>query len=359
MMQGTRFWIASLGLTVACASAQKRSTPAWHLTPEASALVHDEALEAQMYRALDAASKTGTDPPISKYNVRAATVVEHDGEAHVVVGGNTEYVVPEAIHGETSLLNHAANLYGAAATRASVRFIAFYSEGVCGKGGSCGDCRDYQIAKIDYENLLVVCGQASDGTVRVSRFADTLVPVETWPLTAAAAIPLPPADLERLVEAATGARQGGIDLFTAENLHLGAAALSLGGAVYRAAGADDAAFHYRYPIGGVLQQAATEGDYFLQAILVVGEPGTWPEVSYRDRQYGYEYSSFNRKKGKKPILLIVSDGHGKFRLSSFEDALPEAFSTSSFLPGRVDRFLEEHDRTSGKELPGGSGSGGR
>ncbi len=353
MSQRTTLSLACLfGATVvACAPVQKRSTPAWRLAPEARTLVQGAALEAQMYRALDAASKTGTDPGISKYHVRAATVVEHDGEEHVVVGGNTEYVVPEAIHGETSLLNHAANLYGAAATRTSVRFIAFYSTGVCGKGGSCGDCRDYQIAKTDYENLLVVCGQASDGTVRVTRFADTLAPVESWPLIAAAKIPLPPADLQALVEAATGAREGGVDLFTSEERHLGAAALSAGGEVYRAAGADDAAFHYRYPIGGVLQQAATEGDYFLRAILVVGKPGTWPAVSYRDRQYGFEYSSFNRKQGKEPILLIVSDGRGSFRMSSFEDALPEAFSTSSFLPGRVDRFLEERDRTTRKAPP--------
>ncbi len=342
MSQRTTLSLACLfGATVvACAPVQKRSTPAWHLAPEARALVDDPRLEAQIFRALDAAAKTGTDPGISKYNVRAATVVSHDGHDHVVVGGNTEYVVPEAIHGETSLLNHAANLYGPRVTRESVRFIAFYSSGVCGKGGSCGDCRDYQIAKTDYKKLLTVCGQASDGKVTVRRFAETLVPVDRWPAASVASIPLPAADLQRLVEAATGARKGGIDLFTAADKHLAAAALSFGGKVYRAAGADDAAFHYRYPVGGVLQQAATEGDYFLRAVVVVGKPGQWPKLSYRDRQYGFEYSSFNRKRGKKPILLIASDGHGGFRQSTFEAALPEAFSTSSFLPGRVDRFLE-------------------
>ena len=340
-----------LPLAIACGAAPTPTadTPAWHFAPEARALIQDEVLEAQMYRALDAAAKAGTDPGISNYHVRAATVVTHEGEEHVVVGGNTEYVIPEAVHGEVSLLNHAASLYGPEATRRSVRFIAFYSTGVCGKGGSCGDCRDYQIAKTDYENLWVVCGQASDGTVRVKRFADTVVPVDRWPLASATDIPLEAPELQRLLEAAVGARQGGIDLFTSAPHHLGAAALSMTGRIYRAAGADDAAFHYRYPIGGVLQQAATERDYYLRAVLVVGEPGTWPEVSYRDRQYGYESSSFNQKRGHEPIVLIVSDGRGQFRMSTFEEALPEAFSTNSFRPGRVDQFLEDHEPLRGKE----------
>ena len=55
-------------------------------------------------------------------------------------------------------------------------------------------------------------------------------------------------------------------LFTADEQHMGVAALTTTGRIYRAAGADDAAFHYRYPLGGVLQQAATERDYFVQAV---------------------------------------------------------------------------------------------
>ena len=48
---------------------------------------------------------------------------------------------------------------------------------------------------------------------------------------------------------------------------MAAAALTSTGRIYRAAGADDAAFHYRFPVGGVLQQAATERDYFVRAVL--------------------------------------------------------------------------------------------
>ena len=54
---------------------------------------------------------------ISHFKVRAATVVTVKGEDHVVLGGNTEYEIPEAIHGESSLLNHVTTLYGADATR--------------------------------------------------------------------------------------------------------------------------------------------------------------------------------------------------------------------------------------------------
>lgn len=125
--------------------------------------------------------------------------------------------------------------------------------------------------------------------------------------------------------------------------HTGAAGLSFAGKTYRAAGADDAAFHFRYPIGGLLQQAATERDYFLRAIVVAGETGKWPRVSYRDRQYGYESSSFNRLRGKPAILLILTDGRGKFRMTTFEEALPHAFSAGAFMPQAVDDFLRSHE----------------
>jgi hypothetical protein len=256
----------------------------------------------------------------------------------VVVGGNTEYHVPEAIHGESSLLNHVISLYGPEVTREKVRFIAYYAEG-CGDSLSCGDCRDYQIETIDAENLLAVCGDAATGSVRVRRFADALVPEERFPEVEASAIPLAPEVLGRLVAEASRAREGGVDLFTSKENHAGAAAISYAGRTYRAAGVDDAAFHYRYPIGGVLQQAATERDYFLEAIVLVGEKGLWPRVSYRDRQYGYEFSSFNAKRGHPPIRLILTDGEGRYRLTTFEDALPHAFSANDFMPGRVEEFL--------------------
>ena len=88
------------------------------------------------------------------------------------------------------------------------------------------------------------------------------------------------------------------------------AAVTTSGKVYRAAGADDAAFHYRYPVGAVLQQAASYRDYFVQAVVVAGQPGRIPRLSYRDRQYGYEFSSFNRKRGLPPIRLILVEEAG-------------------------------------------------
>ncbi|HJS72648.1 MAG TPA: hypothetical protein VJ921_00065 [Vicinamibacteria bacterium] len=294
----------------------------------------DASLEREIFRALDAASEAGTYPPLSNFQVRAATVVDDQ----VVMGGNTEYHVPEAIHGESSLVNHVITLFGPEATREKVRFIAYYAER-CGDSLSCGDCRDYQIATLDVERLLAICGESSTGLVHVRNFRDALVPEERFPDVEASGIPLASDVLDRLVAEATRAREGGVDLFTPSDQHAGAAALSSSGAVYRAAGADDAAFHYRYPIGGLLQQAATERDYFLEAIVVAGEKGAWPKVSYRDRQYGYEFSTFNVKKGRAPIRLILTDGNGRFRLTTFEDALPHAFSAASFLPGRVEEFL--------------------
>ncbi len=326
-----------LSVVLHCAGPEKAASR-WELSESARELV-GEAEAEKILRALEAAEQSGTDPSLSGFHVRVATVVEKDGQEHVITGGNTEYQVPEAIHAETSLLNHVANLLGAEATRA-VKFIAFHTEGTCGGSASCGDCRDYQIATTDYQNLLVVCGQASDHTVHVRRFSEALSPEERFPQVLESEIPLPQPELRRLVRAAQEAQQRGIRLFTDSQHHSGAAGLSWKGDLYRAAGADDAAFHYRYPIGGMLQQAATEGDYFIRAVVVAGEPGSWPRVSYRDRQYGYESSSFNRRRGLEPISLILTNGQGRYRMTTFEQALPDAFSTDAFMPEAVEAFLQ-------------------
>jgi len=319
---------------------RRTADSAWRLASDAVPLVPDAKLRDQIFRALTAAEKAGTDPSISRYPVRAATVVEKDGEEHVVLGGNTEYAVPEAIHGETSMLNHVTALYGADTTKHAVNFVAFFSAR-CGGGGSCGDCRDYQVAATDSERLLIVCGQSSDHTVRVTRFSDQLVDEAKFPEVRPDALPISGVELGQLVQSAQQARLGGITLFTG-NHHSGAAALSYSGKIYRAAGADDAAFHYRYPIGGLLQQAATERDYLLRAIIVVAEKGHWPVIMYRDRQYGFESSSFNRQFGKPPIALILADRLGHYRATTFEAALPNAFSTTNFMPQAVKDFFQSH-----------------
>jgi cytidine deaminase len=334
---GSLFLIAILA---ALAASRPPSSASWHLTSESESLVPDAALRAQIFRALDAAESAGTDPSISHFKVRAATVVTVNNEDHVVLGGNTEYEVPEAIHGESSLLNHVTTLYGPDTTRHAVHFVAFFSQR-CGVSGSCGDCRDFQHAVTDYTHLLIVCGQASDHIVRVTRFADQLVDEDKFPADTPDSLPITPGELAQLTQSATEARLGGVTLFTTAR-HTGAAGLTFSGKIYRAAGGDDAAFHYRFPIGGLLQQAATERDYFLRAIVVVGEKGQWPVINYRDRQYGYESSSFNHEAGKSPIALIITDGLGHYRATTFEAALPHAFSTANFMPQALKDFLQSH-----------------
>ncbi len=341
-MKGPIYSLSFFLLVLAsCSQPMPEHPGAWELTERARALVQDERLIQQIFRALDAAEATGTDPHLSGFHVRVATTVEHEGKERVILGGNTEYEIPEAIHGETSLLNHVTALLGREATRESVRFIAFYSK-QCGDSLGCGDCRVYEIATTNYQQLLIACGQTSDHTVRIRRFTEGMVPEERFPRTSGVDIPLSRKELESLVQAALEARIGGITLI-ATGRHTGAAGLSFVGKTYRAAGADDAAFHYRYPIGGLLQQAATARDYFLRAIVVAGEAGKWPRVSYRDRQYGYESSSFNRLRGKPPIIHILTDGRGEFRMTTFEKALPHAFSAGAFMPRAVDEFLRSHE----------------
>lgn len=337
--------LAGLGsLPVAgLARVQEAQASPWKLTRASEALVPEAKLRGQIFKALDAAKNAGNDPSISHFPVRAATVVELGGVEHVVLGGNTEYAIPEAIHGETSMLNHVTALFGPQVTREKVRFVAYFHDGKCGGSGSCGDCRDYQLATTDYERLLVACGQTSDDTVGVTRFRDQLVFERDFPAVDASKIPLEKTQLDALVVSAKEARQGGVTLFTGVR-HTGTAGLSFSGKTYRAAGADDAAFHYRYPIGGLLQQAATERDYFLRVIVVAGENGQWPVINYRDRQYGFEASSFNQREGKAPIVLVLADGQGSFRMTTFEQALPAAFSTAQFMPQAVTDFLNTHAR---------------
>lgn len=339
--------VVSLSIAAtACQRVAAESPARWTVTKEAREVVADPALQARIFKALDAARAAGTDPAISKFNVRAATVIgQKDGE-RTILGGNTEYRVPEAIHGETSLMNHVINAVGPEAARREVGFIAFYGE-ACGGGGSCGDCRDYLLKTTRWQDLLMVCGQSKDHTVHVDRFAKWIVPEDRFPEVPADGTGLSAAELDTLVQAALGARAGGIRLFTPPEDHLAVAILTTTGKVYRAAGADDAAFHYRYPLGAALQQAATERDYFVRAVVVAGEPGRIPHLSYRDRQYGYELSSFNRKRNLAPIRLIVLDSTGaarRYRATTFEDALPGAFSTADFMPEAVDRFLETAPR---------------
>ena len=337
----------TLCVTLVSAVASEEPKKSWTLAESSEDQVSDPTLREQIFKALDAAESAGTDPSISKFHVRAGTVVEDDGVERVIVGGNSEYAgYPEAIHGETSLMNHVIAAVGPEAARREVDFIAFYGERKCGGGGPCGDCRDYLMTTTRWRDLLVACGQAADHTAHVHRFADWVVPEDEFPEVTPEATGIPTDQLERLVQAALEARAGGISLFTTAEEHLGVAALTTQGEIYRAAGADDAAFHYRYPVGAALQQAATYRDYFVQAVAVAGAPGVTPRVSYRDRQYGYEFSSFNAKRELPPIKLIVIEesasepGELRYRMTTFEEALPGAFSAASFMPDAVDRFLE-------------------
>jgi cytidine deaminase len=318
----------------------------WSLTEESREHVGDPDLEQRIFQALDAAREAGTDPSTSKFVVRAGTTVTDEGVERAIVGGNSEYAgYAEAIHGETSLMNHVITAIGPEAAKSEVDFVAFYGDRQCTRGGPCGDCRDYLMTTTRWRDLLIVCGQSSDHTVHVHRFAEHVVPESEFPIVAADEIDLPPGRLEELVAAAREARGGGVALFSAADEHLGAAVLTTRGEIYRAAGADDAAFHYRYPIGAALQQAASHRDYFVVAAVVVGSPGTLPRVSYRDRQYGHEASSFNATRDLPPIRLIVveesADGELRHRVTTFEEALPGAFSAARFMPEAVGRFLDE------------------
>jgi hypothetical protein len=41
-------------------------------------------------------------------------------------------------------------------------------------------------------------------------------------------------------------------------------------------------------------------------------------------------------------LLILTDGQGKYKVSTFESALPYAFSTAAFMPDALSAFLKSH-----------------
>jgi len=345
-----RLQVLGVGLAFAALAAggcrRESPSPSWTLAVESSIRTDDQALLGRIGKALDAAAKAGTDPAISQFHVRTATVVTIDGTEQVVVGGNTEYPWPQAVHGEVSVMNHVIARFGAAAAR-QVQFIAFHSQS-CGNSRGCGDCRDYLKATTEYNALMLVCGRAADRTIHIRKLADGLVDEEHFADATPGAVGLPGIDLQRLLAAATEARAGGVSLFTAPEQQVGVAALTSTGRIYRAAGADDAAFHYRYPVGAVLQQAATERDYFVRAVVMVGAGPAWPRVTYRDRQYGFETSTFATTRGLSPTMLILSNGHGGLKATTFEAALPHPFSVARFNPDAIERFLT---RTGAATIP--------
>lgn len=136
-------WL-SMAVFAGCAPQAERAAP-WRLSPS-------RRWRSTMRRWWPASAAPSTPPPwraptlgFRSSHVRAATVVVHDGAEHVVVGGNTEYGVPEAVHGEVSLVNHVTARFGAETARRGVQFVAFYSQS-CGDSRGCGDCRDYMRA---------------------------------------------------------------------------------------------------------------------------------------------------------------------------------------------------------------------
>src|SRR5436305_1493292 len=76
----------------------RADAPQWRLTKESEALVTDAKLRDEIFDALNAAEKSGTDPRLTHFNVKAATAFHQGSKERVVVGGNVEYEVPEGIH---------------------------------------------------------------------------------------------------------------------------------------------------------------------------------------------------------------------------------------------------------------------
>lgn len=312
--------------------------PEWSLGVESKHLITSQSLLNDIKRSLDETKNSGTNPTISGYNVHSSTLLHTDKGDRVFVSGNTEYETPEAMHSESSLLAQITSVLGRNATQ-DIKFIAFVSEN-CSKCSGCGDCRDYIKSQTDYKNLLMVCGQESDRTIHVKKFIDGIVEEESFSDLDTTNMPISKDELSSLYASALEAKKGGIKFFSKQN-HSSAAAISYSGKTYKSSGTDDAAFHYRPPISGLLQQSATERDYLIKSILVVGEKGQWPKVSYRDRQYGYEFNLFNRKVGKEPISLIISDGNGNFKISDFEKSLPLAFSLEWLIPEELELFIKD------------------
>ena len=54
---------------------QPAGSSRWTLTKESEAVVPDAELRDQIFKAMDAAEKGRTDPPISHFQVRVATVI--------------------------------------------------------------------------------------------------------------------------------------------------------------------------------------------------------------------------------------------------------------------------------------------
>ena len=74
----------AIGSLMALGCRQPAPPPSWTLAPDSAVKTDDGALLARIGQALDAAELAGTDPSISKFQVRTATVIAAGGANHVV-----------------------------------------------------------------------------------------------------------------------------------------------------------------------------------------------------------------------------------------------------------------------------------
>jgi len=284
------------------------------------------------------------DPQISGFRVRAATILNDGFWEEAVIGGNTEYGDPRAIHGETSLVNHALNAYGHEKVRELLRVIALYSS--FGPVTPCGDCRDYLLASTDPQKLVIVTAGEKDPNVQIHPFTDFLAPEEGFDVAISpreAVARINDEDFYTTWFRALSTRHmGGVNLFspaTTRAVVLARERPPSQPKYYEAASCDDGAFHLRFPVGGALQAAATDGAYFVDFIAVARSDGEMPRITYRDRQYANEADGFNKIAGRQPLKLIL-DGRDVVRMTTLDKALPHSFSTFDFAPEKVEAFLK-------------------
>lgn len=174
------------------------------------------------------------------------------------------------------------------------------------------------------------CAVYSDGLIDETEFPDATLEQ----------VGLPAADFDRLIDAARTAREGGITLFTGPDRHTGAAALTWSGRIYRAAGADDAAFHYRFPVGGVLSRPRPNA-----TIWSGPSPSSGPRAPGRTWRIATG-STVSSSAASRPCAggrrrscccrMVVE----RVKATTFDLALPKPFSVARFNPDALERFLD-------------------
>lgn len=254
--------------------------------------------EDKMRELLDAANRSKQTPLQSGFNVRTAALTK---SGKTVLGGNMEYGLTSAIHGEESVI---ANWLQACSIDDKIVAIAFASDEDVKEDSqwvtSCGNCRDLVKQYCD-PNGIFIEGKP-DGLFRHYHFSklyfDSFHPLELEKLDNA--VP------QEALDSALRAMRLSYDIYTGKTY---GASIITPSYMFSAGIEGDVAYHPTLPLRNVITclKYGTYNRKELNAEKVIVAGPKALDVPYKDRQYLFEFVELLRAAGlrKEPVEVYI------------------------------------------------------